>query len=279
MDIHQTDSYTKFIESIGWIVERTNKTNIFVRKLGPTAVIKIQRPENLNLTEIEKITRKYNPLLVKIEPGHNSELKLQNSGFQKDAWPLIPTKTIILDLNPLKLENLPKDTRYEIRKAQEKSLSFSSSNDIGLFYELLQETMKIGGWSIPIRKEVTNLYQSFQPNNSVLLFTNEGGNPLAACLLIWQGETAHYIYAALTKRGREVGAAYFLLWETIRFLQKKNIKFLDLEGIYDQRYPQTQKWRGFTKFKMGWNGRMVDHPGSFTKYAHPLLGWLFKVVS
>jgi len=75
------------------------------------------------------------------------------------------------------------------------------------------------------------------------------------------------MYAANTKRGRGMGAAYFTLWEAIKFCQKKKLKFLDLEGIYDERYPsQTKNWQGFTKFKMGWGGKIREYPGSFSRY-------------
>ncbi len=285
MDIRQSDHYLKFMESIGWIVERVGTTNIFIRKIGPTSVIKIQRPEKLNLGGIEKIVRKYHPLLIKIEP--NTKYRIQNTEYSPDNWPLLPTKTLLLNLN-MDLNFLPKDTRYEIRKSMNISLSLRKSNDTELFYELLEETMKIGGWSVPIKKEVVNLYKSFQPNNSVILMVSTVNRepdstvniPVAACLLIWDKDTAHYMYAALTQKGRELGAAYFLLWEAIQFLQEKKLKYLDLEGIYDERYPkQTKHWQGFTKFKMAWGGQVVQYPGSFVKYANPIIAWLFKLTT
>jgi len=285
MDIRQSENYAKYIKSLGWTVERVGKGNIFIRKLGPTAVIKIQRPEEINLAEVEKVTQKYHPLLIKIEPTHNSKFIIHNLKFQQDSWPLLPTKTIVINLKSsiCNRQSLPKDTRYEIRKAEEKGLTVTESHDINLFYKLLQETMKIGGWSIPINREVMSLYKSFQSNNSVLLFTTVNrepvftvNQPVAACLLIWDGDTAHYMYAALTKSGRQLGAAYFLLWKTIKFCQKKGLKHLDLEGVYDERFP-LKHWRGFTKFKQGWGGKEISYPGSFTKYANPFVKLLFSL--
>ncbi len=283
MDIRQSDHYSKYMHSIGWTVEKANGANIFIRKLGPTSVVKIQRPEKIDLTEINKITKKYRPILIKIEPqtaDQSLSVSLRQHGYILDKWPLLPTKTLILDLDLFSLDSLPKDTRYEIRQSMKNSLSLREGTDTELFYKLLQDTMKLGGWSVPIKKMVTNLYQSFQPNNSALLFVYQKNEPVAACLLIWHEDTAHYMYAALTQKGRELGAAYFLLNETIKFCQEKELKYLDLEGLYDERYPkQNPEWQGFTKFKMGWHGKVVFYPESFVKYGSPIIAWLFKLTT
>ncbi len=244
-DIRQSPNYAKYMKSLGWIVEN----GVFIKKLWFTSLVKAQRFQIINLDFLKK----YHPLLIKLEPLKEINI----SGFKKDTWPMLPTKTVVLDLKNI---ILPKDTKYEIRKAS--GLKIEESPDTDRFYKLLEETMKIGKWSIPIRKEVINLYKSFQPNNSVILITAYSG-----CLLIWDGDTAHYMYAALSKKGRELGAAYFTLWEAIKFCQRKKLRFLDLEGIYDERRPKDNKnWQGFTKFKMGWGGKTVEYPGSWTKY-------------
>lgn len=286
------------MQSLGWIVERSGKTKVFIKKLGPFSLIKIQRPKDLDLSDVDRLARKYRALLVKIEPDINAEHRIPalpagwlNTEYSADNWPLLPTKSLILDLDSPTLDSLPKDTRYEIRKTQKNSLSLGLSNDCELFYKLLQETMKLGGWSVPIRKEVKNLYQAFQPSNSVLLFahlrsssfnvpgsSSSINNPVAACLLIWHKDTAHYMYAATTKEGRRLGAAYLILWKAIQFCKKKKLKYLDLEGVYDERYPkQTKAWLGFTKFKMGWGGKVVQYPGSYTKYYNTIVKLLFRL--
>lgn len=264
-DIRQSKYYARYMESLGWTVEKAGATNIFIRPMPIVnflSVIKVQRFKDIDFKILEQITKKYHPILTKLEPRTQYRVP---SIFRHDSWPLSPTKTLILDIMNI---HLPKDTNYEIRKAVSNKLVIRQSEDVNLFYILLQETMKIGHWSLPIKKEVTSLYKSFQPDNSQILLTyTERSQPLAGCLLIWEGDMAHYMYAANTKLGRELGGAYFTLWEAIKFCQKKKLKYLDLEGIYDDRFPgSTKNWQGFTKFKMGWGGKVVDYPGSFTKY-------------
>ncbi|MCL4397842.1 peptidoglycan bridge formation glycyltransferase FemA/FemB family protein [Patescibacteria group bacterium] len=266
--LRQSKNYAKYMESLGWTVDH----GAFIKKLWFTSIVKIQHPDKIDLTPLKK----YHPFLIKVEPNlsdlsHLSSLR--NLGFKRDNWPLIPSKTLVLNLNKI---NLSKDVRYEIRKAEKAGLKVEESKDPQLFYKILQETMKIGKWSVPIKKEVINLWKSFQPNNSVLLIARNVINnvtnnvPAAGCLLVWNGDTAHYMYAANTAEGRKCGAAYLTLWEAIKFCQKKKLKYLDLEGIYDERYPSsTKNWQGFTAFKKQWGGKVVEYPGSYSKYRLP----------
>ncbi len=288
MDIRQSENYARYLEALGWIVERADGSNVFIKKLPLLrflSVVKIQRPPaSIGLPTILYIVRKYHPILIKFEPDNNSQFAIPrqardcpeqsrrtipNSQFHQDNWPLLPTKTIIIDLGGTIWENLPKDTRYEIRKARENKLESRESDDIETFYQILRETMRIGGWSVPLKKEVIAVYRTFSPAHSSILLTYCPADllPVSGCLLIWEGDTAHYIYAANTARGRRLGAAYLTLFEAINFCRQKRLRYLDLEGIYDERYPQTTKsWRGFTKFKEGWGGKTIKYPGSFVKY-------------
>lgn len=305
MNIRQSENYASYIRFLGWQVEKIGKVNVFLKKIGPTAVIKIQRVNNLDFTKVDQLAQKYHALFVKVEPNVNSRLPasparlaadragglIPNSQFQRDGWPLLPSKTVVIDLAKTDLTTLPKDTRYEIRKSSNFCLTVDESDDIDLFYQLLEETMKIGHWGVPFKKEVTSLYSAFQPNHSVILFVYPQNNnlamkqfsnrqlPVAGCLLIWYQKTAHYVYAALNREGRSVGAAYYLLWQTVQFCQRKNLATLDLEGVYDDRYSRlTGRWKGFSLFKQSWGGRVVTYPGSFIKFYVPMIGSLFNLV-
>lgn len=294
MDIRQSSNYAEFMKSLGWLVEKAGEANVFIRHFplfSRWSVIKVQRPIRLDLVELDRMAKEHRALFVKLEPDKDLPFiddSLQQ-GFIKDNWPLLPTKSIVLNLLITNLERLPKDTRYEIRLAERNGVRVELSENITLFYKLLSETMKIGHWSVPIEKEVTNLWKSCQPKNSQIFLAYSSGPSigslqglalqrlLGGALLIWDSEAAHYMYAALNHKGRSLGAAYTLLWEAVKFCQHKKLKFLDLEGIYDERYAShTKNWQGFTKFKMGWGGEVKDYDGSYTKYFNRLARLLFE---
>ncbi|MBI3558957.1 peptidoglycan bridge formation glycyltransferase FemA/FemB family protein [Candidatus Gottesmanbacteria bacterium] len=249
IDIRQSKNYGKYMESLGWIVEG----GAFIKKLWFTSIVKIQRPSVINLETIKK----YHPFLIKLEPNTNSKFKIQNSKFHKDNWPLIPSKTIILDLKNI---NLPKDTRYEIRKAEKNGVLLKSKS-LETFIKSWHQHARQKGFWVPLHKEIRNLAAAF--GKDCFLFMTEG----AGALVLKNGQTANYMYAFSTPEGRKVSAPYLVMWEIIKFCQSKKLKYLDLEGIYDERYPDsTKNWQGFTKFKMGWGGKIVTYPGSWTKY-------------
>jgi hypothetical protein len=81
------------------------------------------------------------------------------------------------------------------------------------------------------------------------------------------GNTAHYVHAGTTVEGKQKGAPYKLIFEISKKLKKDKVKYFDLDGVYDSRYPGfTKSWQGFTKFKSNFGGFEVLYPHSFTKY-------------
>jgi lipid II:glycine glycyltransferase (peptidoglycan interpeptide bridge formation enzyme) len=41
-----------------------------------------------------------------------------------------------------------------------------------------------------------------------------------------------------------------------------------MEGIFDERFP-IPAWRGFTKFKKGFGGKITKYPGAYQKIILP----------
>lgn len=242
------------MESLGWTVDH----GAFIKKLWFTSIIKIQHgPVCLDAL------KKYHPFLIKVEPVKEINLP----GFRKDNWPLIPSKTLVLDINKI-IPN--KDLRYEIRKANKSGASVHLVQGLPLhselenFIKLWHKNAYDRGFWVPLHKEIRNLAAAFGKN--CLLFMAEG----AGALVVVNGDSAHYMYAFSTPAGRKNSLPYLVLWEIIKHLQNRKIKHLDLEGIYDERYPgSTKNWQGFTAFKLQWGGKIVEYPGSYTKYLFP----------
>jgi lipid II:glycine glycyltransferase (peptidoglycan interpeptide bridge formation enzyme) len=46
----------------------------------------------------------------------------------------------------------------------------------------------------------------------------------------------------------------------------RGCRWLDFDGIYDERYPMTKEWEGFGQFKQGFGGRVVTYLGSYRKW-------------
>lgn len=278
MDLRQSPNYIKYMESMGWVVEKAGNCNVFIKKLpfllNFISVIKIQQPpEPVPLGEISKLAKKHRALFINIEPVGQTSLP----GFDKSE-PLIPSKTIILPLEKITLDTLPKDTRYEIRKAEKANVRIKhdplsvqdviSDNNLLTFIKLWHKNAIQRGFWVPLNKEIKNLAASFGKNALLFLayqqHNGESKIPISGALVLLNEDSSHYMYAFSTHQGRKVSAPYLVMWEIIKYLKDSGVSFFDLEGVYDSRFPKsTKNWQGFTKFKEGWNGKVVEYPGSF----------------
>ena len=129
-----------------------SRANAFIRRIPLIgSVVKIQRPEAIPPEkELDKLAKRHRALFIKIEP-HNQIL---NTKYQPDNWPLLPSKTLLLDLTKSEeklWENLDQDAKYSIRKAKKQlsvtSYQLSVTDNAGekqgrlrQFYELLKST-------------------------------------------------------------------------------------------------------------------------------------------
>ncbi|TSC74310.1 MAG: Methicillin resistance protein, partial [Parcubacteria group bacterium Gr01-1014_44] len=81
--------------------------------------------------------------------------------------------------------------------------------------------------------------------------------PVAGLILLTYKGVGYYLHGASDYEHRSLMAPYLLHWSVIQFLKKEGFENYDLWGI-DPRH-----WPGVTRFKLGWGGRTVEHPGSF----------------
>jgi len=305
-DIHQSKKYGQYMKKIGWIVEKVNDCQIFIRRFPLIgSLIKIQRlNQPIPLKEIEKVARKYHAFKIIIEPQAKSLLRwwsrkagtartvgrsdkhekltseisltmkqLKSFGYKKSNSPYLPTKTVQIDLTlPEKeiLSQMKKKTRYSLRRAQKSSLIIKKSEDIESFIQLKAKYFFPFGFFV--KKEINALWQIFHPKHAILLLASDTNNDsLAGIFLLFHQKTAHYWLAASTKQGKKLSAPTLLVWKALKLSKKRGCKIFDFQGIYDSRFHKTTKfWQGFTRFKKGFGGKEIEYPGCFVKYRIPV---------
>jgi len=278
-DIRQSDGYALFMRRIGWQVDRVGKLHLF-RKNFPLlgAFIRIPRPRlPLPLEEIDSLARSQGAFMVKVEPnflidGFNHQVM---GGFRKDSSPILPTRTIWIDLtNSIEtlLANLDKDTRNLVRRAEKEGVAVIETRDLNEFYKLWSTNAKKKGFFVPFEKELTALWKVVPEKH--LLLAKHRGEIVAGALLFGYERVLYYSFAGSSDHGREVHAPYLLLWEVIARGKKWGYQRLDLEGITDPKVGRTKSWSGFSHFKRGFGGREVEFAGSFSKY-YSVLGKIF----
>lgn len=278
VDIRQTARYGRYLEKIGWTVERINGVNYFIRNLPLIgSLMKIQRPEKIDNNSIIQLSKKYRAFQIVIEPKTMTDGQwLMANGYKRSRSPFLPSKTLCLDLTKSKeklFAGLKKDCRQAIKKTKyfdgKAGYSLSTSYPLEEFRKVWKRAV---GWKryVPPLDHLNALKEAFG-NNCLFLGTGlprrSAGAEAGAIFLI--GNKAGYYWQAFTdSKGRKAQVQYKIVWEGIFWAKKKGAKVFDFEGIYDPRFPN-KSWLGFTHFKKSFGGYEVEYPGAFVKNLLP----------
>lgn len=278
-DLRQSGKWAKYLSHLGWHIEKP----FFIRKLPLIgSIIKIQRP--LVIPPIEKIdetAEKHRALFVKLEPSFAEAPKVLRS-FTPDGWPLLPSKTIWIDLTPSEeeiLTNFSKDSRYSIRRAERNEVEIRSLElevgNLETFYNLLRETGKRKKFWVPPEADLQAKAQAFKGKSTLILAYHQS-ELIAGALILFHDQVAYYHHAASNLKGRKLLAPYLIVWEAIRLAKKQGCHTFDLEGIYDHRYKIYKRWKNISIFKRKFGGKETEYPGSYIRFYNPVAKMLFK---
>jgi len=275
IDIRQSPNYARFMEKIGWQVEKVGNIQIFIKKFPPVgSFIKIQRINPpIPFSEIEKLARKYRAFQIIIEPN-KEEKNFKKYGYKSGKSPFSPSKTIQVDLKRDEEEiykKFSKGKRWDIKKAEKNGVIVKESEKIEEFAKIKNEKLGILKYLLGRfqKKQIKALWQTFSPEKATLLATFSQNKMVASILLLFHDKTAYYWLAGSTKKGNKLGAPSLLVWEGVKLAKKKGCALFDFEGIEDPRYKSTSSWAGFTRFKKGFGGKEVEYPGVFVKNRLP----------
>ena len=277
-DFHQSQEYTKYMKSINWDVVTINaseelkpRINIFLRKIGPFRIAKIQRSKYLpDLKELLSILKTNKVFMCKIEPDYDSERisekLIADYHFKIDKSPLLGTKTIRVDISAEQnkiLSSFKKDCRYVLKKLFLTNHNIEIGNS-DKFYEIWRISAKRKNLWIPNKNEYLNCLKAFENKAFVITVDNEAG-----ALILIHNKTAFYFYAGATKIGTKNNLPYLVVWEAIKEAKNRGCRTWDFEGIFDTRWPN-KSWKGFSHFKRGFGGDEVNFPGCFSLWRLPI---------
>lgn len=290
-DIRQGNLWAAFMEELGWEAAKITASGknhfVYSRKIPLFGkILKAPRMSlPLPLSAIEDLAADNGAFFTKVEPNAslpNSQVlgSLKTLGYQNDRWSLHPTKTIVLDLRQKDdelLSGMEKDTRYSIRASQRRGIRVVKSSNLERFLKLYRATAARQGFWIP-EKDLRTLWDIFSnEGHAFILIAVWNRTDIAGCLILHHEKTAYYYHAASLREYKEFFAPYLLIWESMLEAKRLGLRQLDLEGIYDHRFPATNKWKGFSHFKRGFRGEEVELLGSFVKNYNPILSTVYKV--
>jgi len=287
-DIRQTENWAEFIGRKGWTsLKLENGTIALIRKMPLIgSLIKIQRPKFWITDNDIKRLKKYKPLFIKIEPQVNMLGEKPTSvEIDIDTWPLIPTKTKVIDLqNSVDdiLKGSSKDVRQSVKKSPVTFHYFKGENP-GMDKALLdfsanyKDVAKMQKFTPQNHKTLVSQLDIFKDNFYLFETRYKGKVNAGAVVLCSDNKNAFYMYAYSNyKTGRKTYAAYKLLIGIITQLKKDGFEKLDLEGLKDDRFKkETGNWLGFTTFKNKWYGETINFEVPYIIYFNKFFKMLF----
>lgn len=265
-DLHQSPMHAAVMADLGWnTIPLSRGSQLYLYRLGPFSVAKLQRPASIDQTKLKLIRKKYHILTLYLEPKLNDPLPPK---LGRKVEPFAHSKTSLLDLRLSEknlLASFNQNTRRNLRnnsalKIISIPLSTTTPAQINDFFALQHSwhhTKKVATYPENMLRAVFRHY----PKSGHLHVAYHQNTPCAHLLTLYYKGVATYYIAAANKTGYALAAPTHLTWTAIQVAQKAGCDILDFGGIYDERYSKMYKgWQGFTKFKEGFRPTVITYP-------------------
>jgi len=239
------------------------------------------------LKKVDNLCRERRAVFLKVEPDvWQEEVDVQAqppSGFRASSQAIQPPRTIVISLEEPEdeiLGRMKSKTRYNTRLARRKEVVVDTSQDIDLFYDMLESTADRADFGIHNRQYYQRTYNLFAPQGECKLFVAEyDQQPLASILVFIRGSRAWYFYGASSAEHRDRMPTYLVQWEAMRWARNQGCKSYDLWGVPDHNETFLEDhfldrgdglW-GVYRFKRGFGGELKRAVGPWDRIYRPLL--------
>jgi len=280
----QTQAWAEFRRKWGNEVSQTPFGYLTVHKLpfikSKLAIFeKGSAPTKEMIVELKEFAKKENIFFIKLEPNVEKNETLAKN---LKSWGLVPGKTLFtpttfwIDLTKSE-EDLLKEfsgkTRYNIRLAERSGVSVSEDNSAEAFekyLELTRETTQRDKFYAHNEKYHRLMWETLQPAGIAhLLVAKYSGEIVTTWILFSSGDFLYYPYGASTHKYKNIMANNLMMWEAIKFGKRLGLKTFDLWG--------REPGKGFTKFKEGYNPRVVEFISTWDLPINKPLYWQYRV--
>ncbi len=224
-----------------------------------------------------------NVIFIKIESDAGCDASFFSPlGLVKSSKDIQATETMVMDLSLSEeelLANMKQKTRYNIKLAARHEVKIVSPNeqsaiDPQVFLALLSKTADRNHFRPHPEKYYTDMMELFLGKEAKapalqygqrLFFAQVRGEIIAAALVGFFGARATYVHGASLEKHRNTMAPYLLHWEIMRYAKARGFSEYDFWGIATDRTKKVnqEKWGGFSRFKIGFSGTMVQYPGAY----------------
>lgn len=247
-----------------------NKIGIFEK--GP-------EPDQEMLTDLKDIGRKNNLIFIKLEPNaqkSNSVIQLLNKAGAVPGKTVFTPTTFWIDLTPSEdslMKSFSAKTRYNIRLAIKRGVTVKEDSSDAAFeryLELTRETIERQGFYAHSEKYHRLMWEVLHKAGIAHLMTaTYNGEIITTWILFVWKKFLYYPYGASTEKHKEVMASNLMMWEAVKFGKKLGATTFDLWG--------REEGKGFTKFKEGYNPRVIEFLGTWDLIINKPLYYIYKI--
>lgn len=246
------------------------KIGMFIR--GPL-------PDQKMLTELMSFAKQNKVIFIKLEPNVLKNKKtvelLRKNGAVRGKTLFTPT-SFRIDLTKSEEELLasfhPK-TRYNIRLAQKNGVEGKiddSEEAFKKYIALTRETVRRQGFYAHSEKYHRLMWEHLNKEGIAhLLVARYKGEIVTTWIVFVWKDFLYYPYGASTDKHKNIMANNLMMWEAIRFGKKMGLMVFDLWG--------REEGKGFTKFKEGYNPKVVEFLGTWDLIARSFLYRIYRV--
>jgi lipid II:glycine glycyltransferase (peptidoglycan interpeptide bridge formation enzyme) len=265
----QTKSWEEFRKSWGNEVVRIDGNLLTLHKVpflnkkigifekGPT-------PTKEMLDSLLKFGRENNLIFIKLEPNSEnskSVVSLLRAGGAVKGKTIFTPSTFQINLSKSEdelMKSFASKTRYNLRLAEKKGVKVYEDNSDKAFekyLKLTKETTARDKFFAHSEKYHRLMWENLKGKIAHLLVAEYENEIIVAWILFAHDNVLYYPYGASTHKFKNVMAPNLMMWEAIKFGKKLGCKTFDLWG--------REEGKGFTKFKEGYNPRIVEFLGTW----------------
>lgn len=245
---------------------------------------------------LQQIGEEQHCAFIKIEPNieQSSVISRQSSvdtRFKKSPKPHFTKYSYAVDLTKTEdeiLKNMHPKFRYNIKVAEKHRVKVETKTDeegfkiyLKLFFETC-ERQNYFGHNPKYHREVWEILKKSSLARILIAYykplTTSHKLPLNAWMLVNFHDTLYYPYGGSSADYKNVMATNLTAWGAIKLGRQMKLKEFDLWGAASPDAPDSDPYKGFTRFKSGMGGRLVEYLDTYDLVFNPLIFQAFTFI-
>ncbi len=179
------------------------------------------------------------------------------------------------------LSDMPKDSRYDIRYAENKGVTVeiienNLINYLEDFCNLMEKTARRGNFNLHPKEYYKNVLINCEKNNNAFFVAAKHNDILVAMnLVLIFGETAYVVFGGSDEEFKHLRAPRLVYWKGIITAQNRSCKFYNFGAVSSGS--GYQSYGGISEFKKGFGGKMLEYPDSCDLVIRPFWRWVYNL--